>query len=499
MAALSKEYQLLGNAYIGNLGGEDCYLRLYGKYTEQDIANNRSYIAYRSAFYIAQSYGYVYTGATTTKYISGSGLGGSSNDATGNYYPGETTLYEQGGWVTHNDAGELSVWASTRWYSSPWGKDTSTSFSASLPTIPRASYPTVSNSQPYIEDTITIYTNRKASFTHKLTYKASGQSSETTIATDVTDSTNFTIPSSLYALIPNSKTIGITIYCYTYNGSNQVGSTQTTEITAVASESKCSPYTDTPIYTVDSLTKSLTSNSGIYETFINGVTDATIEFMCASKNSATLSTAFLWRYDGTNKVIVSTKTLSGTSATASISLSNITYSKLYPGVIDSRGYSYYSPFGIPANFDEYVKPTIDGELRRTNQTSSEVKILTLGGNFWDKEFIQGGGTNTLTLSWRYKKISDPDTSYTSWVTLSPTLTYDTTNNKYSLSSAISLGSLFDYKSSWNIQIRAVDKVCGSALGDAAIVRTFTITRGIENFSIFQHAIKMNGEVIFYDN
>ena len=47
MATLTTSFQRLGEAYIGTSGGS-LYVRIYARYTEQDIANNRTYEVYEA-------------------------------------------------------------------------------------------------------------------------------------------------------------------------------------------------------------------------------------------------------------------------------------------------------------------------------------------------------------------------------------------------------------------------------------------------------------------
>ena len=50
MATLTTSFQRLGEAYIGTSGGS-LYVRIYARYTEQDIANNRTYVVYEARSY----------------------------------------------------------------------------------------------------------------------------------------------------------------------------------------------------------------------------------------------------------------------------------------------------------------------------------------------------------------------------------------------------------------------------------------------------------------
>ncbi len=91
-----------------------------------------------------------------------------------------------------------------------------------LEDIPRISMPTLSNPNPTLGNTITVYTNRaSSSFTHTIRYAFNGASG--TIATGVTTSTTWTLPLSLANRIPNSTSGTGYIYCDTYSGSKKIG------------------------------------------------------------------------------------------------------------------------------------------------------------------------------------------------------------------------------------------------------------------------------------
>lgn len=152
--ALTTDWQLIGENYVGNTGYGNVYLRSYAKYSVQEIANNRSYVYHQSRLYL--SAGTFYAGATTTAGIS-SALGESyGNNKAGNYSAGETVLLSQEGWVGHDTYGNLNMSFGCSFYSSPWGWNTSVSASASLPTIPRGGVITSFSVVPYDETTLRV-------------------------------------------------------------------------------------------------------------------------------------------------------------------------------------------------------------------------------------------------------------------------------------------------------------------------------------------------------
>jgi hypothetical protein len=100
---------------------------------------------------------------------------------------------------------------------------TSLSTSVGLPTIPRASQPSISS--PTTRDlgtAITINTNRAStSFTHTLTYSYAGATG--TIATGVGASYAWTPPLTLAGQIPSATSATCTVTCKTYSGATLIG------------------------------------------------------------------------------------------------------------------------------------------------------------------------------------------------------------------------------------------------------------------------------------
>lgn len=132
--------------------------------------------------------------------------------------------------VTHNDDGTLNcpIEASFTHYGSDSLKTGSLSGSASLPSIARASVPTLNKTTVKMGESLTITTNRKStSFTHTLTYSFGGSTG--TIATGVGSSYAWTVP-DLASSISGKTSESCTVTCKTYNGSKLVG-TKTVSVT----------------------------------------------------------------------------------------------------------------------------------------------------------------------------------------------------------------------------------------------------------------------------
>lgn len=131
--------------------------------------------------------------------------------------------------VTHNNDGTLSGYAFATWtYSGsttyvPAGGSVGTPLTA-LTNIPRASTVSATTANIGSNSTITI-TRAVETFTHTLTYSFNNGAVTGTIATKTSNtSVSFTLPTSLYAQIPNANSITGTITCTTYSGDTVIGS-----------------------------------------------------------------------------------------------------------------------------------------------------------------------------------------------------------------------------------------------------------------------------------
>ncbi len=152
-----------------------------------------------------------------------------------------------------------------------------------LPTIPRASQPSLSSSSVTMGNSVTVYTNRaSSSFTHVLYYQLSG-GGWNWIVSNVGTSYNWTIPLNFANNVPNGTGLSVTMICETYNGSTYIG-VKSVNLTANV------PSSLVPTISDISLSESV---SGIYEKFgtyvqgksqINGIISASGTYSSTIKN-----------------------------------------------------------------------------------------------------------------------------------------------------------------------------------------------------------------------
>ena len=310
---------------------------------------------------------------------------------------------------------------------SGWIYESGTTYASSqtftLPTIPRAS--SVSCSTANIGSNATITINRAStSFTHTLTYSFGSLSG--TIATK-TSSTNisWTIPTTFYGQIPNSKSGTGTITCDTYSGSTLIGS-KSTSFTATVSESASKPTLSPTVSDSNSATTALTGNSS---KFIKYYSNASVATGAQARNSATLKS---------QKITCGAKSITSASGTINaVESGSFTFS-----ATDSRGYTTTQT--VNKTLINYIKLTCS--LNAGAPTTAGVATLKISGNYWDGTF--GAVANTLTVQYRYKTQGG---SYGSWTTVSATKS----NNTYNATATI---SGLNYQTTYVFQARAIDKL-----------------------------------------
>ncbi|MGN1301204.1 MAG: DUF859 family phage minor structural protein [Clostridia bacterium] len=451
-------------------------LRLDYSYT-QSIENNTT--TFTLALYAEKPSGtgtHTYGYGDSTYTITGKS-GSQLINGNGNWTWGNTTEFkiaESTYTYKHNDDGTGSCKLSASWYtglssSSVVGNNMSVSDTVNLPTIPRAS--SVSGGTGNIGSTATISISRaSSSFTHTLRYAFGSLSG--TIATGVATSYTWTIPTTFYAQIPNAKSGTGTIYCDTYSGSTLVG-TKSVQFTATASESTCRPTVTATLKDTNSTTTSLTGNSS---KLVKYKSTAQLIITSTVKNSATI------------KSVTVNGTSVGTSSSITVNYSNVSTASFTIVTTDSRGYTNTS-YVVTPSYVDYVPLTLNATFFRPQPTTGEVQ-LTYSGKYYNGSF--GAVSNTLSITWKYKKQSD--SSWTTGGTITPTLSGNTISSK-----TVSLGTSFDYQTSYDFQITAVDKlVTTTTTANVSVgMPVFYWGKDFFNFTTNTNLQKSTGDVGYY--
>lgn len=278
----------------------------------------------------------------------GTGLGSSS---------GSTRIY-------HNSDGTKSISAYIDFVQGGSDMHVSSTSSGSqtitLTTIPRASVPTVSKSTADAGSQITVYTNKKASFTHTITYAIGSASG--TIGTGVVDSVNWTIPKDLLKQFTTSATGSCTISCTTYNGSTKIGDTKTCKLNISV------PTNAYPSASISSIVENNTyvknKNASIT---VQTISDKTVNVTAGGQYGATIKSITVANGASTGKL----------TASGSVRMTGLSSGTYTLSVTDSRGIT--KTVTSTQTYYSYRAPQItQATCARTSQTGSNGTLTVAG-------------------------------------------------------------------------------------------------------------------------
>lgn len=377
--------------------------------------------------------------------------------------------------VPHLNDGTSKVYAIGKWYSSANNsyRPASTSMTSStiaLPTIPRASEITATSG--YIGEAVSVYISRKStSFTETLTWSCGDLSGTIPNESNAT-TVPFTIPTSLYKLIPNDKSVVVTITADTYNDSTKVG-TKTTTLTARVDETANTPTVNTPV-----ITETNTKVSALTDKLVLNASKPKVTITATAKNSATIKSIVTTNDDG--------QSLTG----ASVTFKEIGKAKFITTVTDSRGLITTKTVDQSSTAIPYVKPNIKTISIERESPVSGVLIFNATGSFYSGAI--GSKTNSLTISYRYKE----NTTEATWSNLldipNSAITFDATNKTYKVTD-YDLGEITEYNKNYIFEI-----YYGDILLDDATPLTRTVRKGVDVFSLGEHDAKVNGNLFVAD-
>ena len=408
---------VLGTVYLNG-----CNYQIGYDLVSQSTANNTSTVNFYGVLNVTNNY---------ISWSSGSASVRGVSTSIGTYYSkGSHTLVQTQQTITHNSDGTYSADVSGS-LSTTFVSGTA-SGKITLPTIPRASQPSINtwpNNSPdfNIGDTITIHMNRKSSsFTHKVVFKLNSYS-YTIAASGVTDNVRFntsTIADNIYAQIPNSKVANGTIEVTTYNGSTNIG-TKSCNFSAKAvnvNPTFSAAYLDT-----NSTTTAITGNN---QKIIQNKSTLRINATSLSaKKSATLSSI---------KAVINGVTyntsISGTTATFNIGTLNISSNVTATITLtDSRGFTATQNLTIQMLAWSLPTAIITAERENNFYNPTTIKV--------DANYSSLNSQNTITIQMRYKKTTD--SSYSAYQTLQD-----------NVATTIQLDNNYE----WNIQVVLTDRL-----------------------------------------
>ena len=393
---------MASNGSFNTSNYDGAYLKFNWSVQSQSVANNTTTIYWELVGAGIDS-GYWYMAAPFKVVINGQQVHYSSNRIR--LYTG--TVVASGTYtIGHNNDGTKSFSASAEAAIYSYAINVSGSGSWSLPTIARASqpscitWPNTTNNIGTIGSTIYIHMNRKSDkFTHTVRYAFGSLSG--TIATNVTNNCQWTIPDSFYTQIPNALRGVGTIYADTYNGNTLIG-TKSVDFTTSADMNVASPVFNGNTFAWKETSDVIASIDGIYDSHkaVQFNSNMSFRFSQASgRKSATISKYEL--YLGQNVVA----TITPASATI---VNDLIYKDVVPQfsgnlvskvvVTDSRGLT--AVLNLDVEILEYKTPaglaSAERESNFYNNTTLTVKpnISSLDGN------------NRATITYSYRKAND---------------------------------------------------------------------------------------------
>lgn len=447
------------------------YLVFSWNVASQDIANNRTVINWT-----LKGAG----GSTTNWYKSGNfkvlinGQQVYYSSTRINLYNG-TTVATGSYTINHNNDGTASFGAYAEAGIYAVAVNCTGSGSWALPTIARASQPSINtypNNSPdfNIGDTITIHMNRASdSFTHTVVFNYG--STSVTVATGVTNNCTFdtsTIANAIYALIPNANVYSNTISVTTYNGSTNIG-TKTCPYNAKvvnANPTFNAAYLDT--------NSSVTGVTGNNQLIVRNKSTLRINVSsAAAQKSATLASA--------KCVILGqtvTATLSGSSVALNVGTINTSQDTTAAvTVTDSRGNTTTKNLNIIVA--DWQQPTAIITLQRHNNYYSETDVTV------DANYSSVDNKNAITIKVRSQK--QGESSWSAYSTLQDNVT-----------SVLTL----DNEYAWNIQVLLTDSFGGSTTYNLTLSRGMPIvffdrgksSTGFNMFPQYDQSVEVSGRL-----
>lgn len=408
----------------------------------QSIANNTSTISWKLVG-SGSANGWVRVSELRVN-INGSQVYYRSSDNHTDCYNG-TQLASGSTTISHNSDGTKSFSISVEAGIYQWAINCSGSGSFTLDTIARASQPsciTSPNNTQNVGDlgkTITIYMNKKANFKHTVRYvwgNASG-----TIATNVVDNCQWTMPLSLANQIPSSTSGYGIIYVDTYNGSTKIGTKSCRFDATVPASVK--PTISSAGVTIDNSANSVIAKWGLY---VAGYSKAKITAAASgsygsSVSSFTISGGYSATKSGSSLSYTGGKFTSSGSKTFNVVAK------------DSRGRSSGTKAAGTITVYAYSNPSITA--LSIQRSSSNAKKIIVRANW---SFSSVNGKNSATATLYYKRSTS-----SGW----------TTYGTISKNTNVTLTTDFAEEYSYNFRIIVKDAV-GNSARDESFISTIDV-------------------------
>lgn len=364
----------------------------------QSITNNESYVDLELDLYCSVWTRYY----NTDFYLTGTGWIGY---AYREWSDGETWAAASSTiTVKHSDDGTGSFTATGGYEFGGAGIEatTFTSGNIALPTIARASIPSINNyptSNPTFNlgDEITIHMNRKStSFTHTVIFKYGTKTKrigdEKGVINNVTFQTS-SVASDILALIPNAGSYSGTIEVTTYNGDTQIGSTQSIPYTAVVPNTYAPVISETD-YVINETATALEGKGVAGDQVVRFLSKKSISIKVTAGTGTTISKVVCSNGDKSVQM-----TLSSGKYTC---VMNAPPSKTFViTATDARGLQ--STLTKAGSIKLYEYPTIQASSLARASATANTGTLTANGTFWNGK--AGTTTNAATIDFKLNTAS----------------------------------------------------------------------------------------------
>lgn len=427
----------------------------------QSIANNNSVVGWH--LQLVTTGGSISSSASKSWNVTVNGSNYSGTCTIGIGTNSTKTLASGSTTIAHNADGtksfsfSFSLQFDINYSGVGWIGTKSGSGSGTLSTIPRTS--SVSSTNANIGENITISINRaSSSFTHTLTYSF-GNLSGTIASKTSSTSVSWTLPTSFYAQIPNSRSGWGRIICDTYSGSTKIGSSDC-RFDAYVKESTNKPGISATVVDVNDTTKALTGDENKLIKYYSRVK---FSITSSPKNSSGTKSINI-NYNGNSFT-------GGSGNSWTDYFSDVVSGSYRCSVTDTRDFT--TSVDINKTLINYVKITC--ALSVSNPTASGECTLTIKGNYFNGSF--GSTNNTLTV--QYKQNGG------NWTNATATL------NGNTYTATVKLTGL-DYTQAYTFQAKATDKLANATTAEKRVKATPIFDWGSDDFH-FHVPVYIKGE------
>lgn len=431
--------------------------------TEENKKNNESTITAKASFkQVTGSYsGYAAPYLRLYWYDDNEHINGTQliNENVTAISKGETVTIDLTFDVKHKDDGTLNGYARAKWEydgsgALPCKTGYATVTNTKLTTIPRAK--TISALSADIGyDTLITIKQTSEDYTVTITYECgelSGTIEENTSETSI----GWKIPNEIYTQLSSTdKEIDITLKATTFNGEDQIGSTQTTTLKARVNEEDNRPLAYLDVQDVNEITNALTDDPN---KVVLNASSIKCNVQGMSKNGAIIQSmkindielidfSYQQPDEGTPEDITE------------IALDEFTINKPTTNVFtlivtDSRGFTNAITTNNQKTLEkiDYIIPTISATFKRNTPVDGLVNVR-YDGKFFNGLFKEGT-SNTLQMAYQYRDKESGSEDYSDWIALTPQIS--DTDNTYG--GQLQLEEEFDYEKQFDFRLSVRDLV-----------------------------------------